>query len=163
MRISRPDELTVELSELDEIGSELLRQILPSARADDDPLVRDRLYSSPTRGRDPEFDRDWKELVDPDLRELFRDAQQVVERDLKRLFAKNAAAADVLRIPVKHLDAWIHTLNQARLALASKYRFTDRDMENVENAADDRRGFALFQVHFYGFLQECFLRQLERE
>jgi hypothetical protein len=62
---------------------------------------------------------------------------------------------------VKHLEAWIHALNQARLALSARFGFTERDMEDAIPIEGDQRALALFQVHFYGFLQECFLRQLE--
>jgi hypothetical protein len=36
-------------------------------------------------------------------------------------------------------------------------------MELAMPLAGDARSLALFQVHFYGFLMECFLRELESE
>ena len=64
---------------------------------------------------------------------------------------------------MKNLDAWIHTLNQARLAISTRYDFTEEDMEKRVSLGGDARGLALFQVHFYGFVQECFLQQIEDE
>ena len=62
---------------------------------------------------------------------------------------------------MKHLEAWIHALNQARLALAARHDFSERELEREIPAEGDDRAFALFQIHFYGLLQEFFLRQLD--
>ncbi len=161
MRIRRCDVQTMELAELDLLSCELLHQIVVSARSDDHPAARERLYSSPTEGREPAFEQDWKNYVEPDLRDLFRTAQEVVLADLKDFPPNDPEEANTLHIPMKNLDAWIHALNQARLALSARYDFTERDMEVAMPLEGDERALALFQVHFYGFLQECFLRQLE--
>ena len=68
---------------------------------------------------------------------------------------------NALRIPVKNLEAWIHTLNQARLAIAARYDFSERDMDKRMSLDGGARSLALFQIHFYGVLQECFLQQLD--
>ncbi|MDQ3623857.1 MAG: DUF2017 family protein [Verrucomicrobiota bacterium] len=152
----------MEIGDLDILCVELLRQILPSADVDDNPAGRARLFTSPTAGREPDLDRDWQSYVEPDLRELFQSSLDVIRADLESLPAKVALEFAALRIPVKHLEPWIQGLNQARLALAAKYDFTERDMEGIDPDAGDARAFALFQIHFYGFLQECFLRELRR-
>jgi hypothetical protein len=161
MRIRRRDDQTVELGGLDLLCCELLRQIVGCAQVDDFPAARERLYSSPTHGREPECDEDWKNYVEPDLRDMFRSSQEVVQTALKNFPPKKSADSYTLHIPVKHLEAWIHTLNQARLALSARFGFTEHDMEDAIPIEGDQRALALFQVHFYGFLQECFLRQLE--
>jgi len=161
MRIRRCDAQTVELGDLDSICCELLRQVVASAQVDDSAAARERIYSSPTDGREPEFDQDWKNYVEPDLRDMFRSSQEIVQTSLENFPPDKTAESYSLRIPMKHLEAWIHVLNQARLALSARYNFTERDMEDPIPIEGNQRALALFQVHFYGFLQECFLRQLE--
>ena len=161
MHIQRADRNHMELGEMDFLCSQFILQIVPSASATDDPAAQRRLYSSPSGGREAEFDEDWKNYVKPDLQNIFRSAQEIVEGDLKRFDPDEADESSTLRIPVKNLEAWIHTLNQARLAISARYDFTEEDMEKRVALGGDARGLALFQVHFYGFLQECFLQQLD--
>ena len=151
----------MELAGMDFLCCQFILQIVPSASATDDPAIQHRLYSQPTGGREPEFERDWKEYVEPDLRNIFKSAQEIVEADLQNFEPADSGESSTLRIPVKNLDAWIHTLNQARLALSARYDFSEEDMEKPVALGGDARGLALFQVHFYGFVQECFLQQLE--
>ncbi len=160
MHIQRADHDHMELGEMDFLCSQFILQIVPSATTDD-PTAQHRLYSSPSEGREPEFDQDWKSYVEPDLRNIFRTAQEIVESDLKRFDPDETDDSSTLRIPVKNLEAWIHTLNQARLAISARYDFTEEDMEKRMSLGGDARALALFQVHFYGFLQECFLQQLD--
>ncbi len=161
MKIHRLDAKTLALEEIDSVIGELLRQIPASADPDGSEAATARLFPTPTGGRDPREDADWRELVEPGLRELFLDAVGVVQDDLKKFPASPDAEVHTLRLPVKHLDAWIHALNQARLALAARHGFTDRELEREVPMESDKRAFVLFQVHFYGLLEEFFLRQLE--
>ena len=161
MKIQRLDAKTIALEEIDGLISELLRQIPASADPSGSEAATERLYPSPTEGREPEADADWREYVEPGLRELFLDAVSVVREDLKDFPVKPPAGSRALMLPVKHLDAWIHALNQARLALAARHGFTERELEHEIPAEGGERAFALFQIHFYGLLQEFFLRQLE--
>lgn len=151
----------MELGEMDFLCRQLIQQVIESAAGTDDPAVERRLFSSPTEGRERDFEQDWKNYVEPDLRSLFRSTQEIVAGDLKNFDPDESTDSTTLQIPVKNLEAWIHTLNQARLALAARYEFTDKEMEKQLSLGGDARGLALFQVHFYGFLQECFLQQLE--
>lgn len=161
MLIRRLNHHTVEISGIDLLCCELFQQIVVSAQVDDHPAARERLYSSPTGGREPSFDEDWKNYVEPDLRDLFHTAQEVVAGDLEKFPPDRPADTYTLHLPVKNLEAWIHALNQARIALSARYEFTERDMETPLPLDGDHRALALFQVHLYGFMQECFLRQIE--
>lgn len=161
MHVHRLDRETVELGDMEPLCCELVQQIVPSADADDDPAARRRLYSSPTEGDEPEFQQDWKAYVEPDLRDIFRNAQEIVVDDLRTFSLPDSGEPTTLQIPQKHLEAWIHTLNQARLAIAARHDFTEQDMESRISPVGDARSLALFQIHFYGFLQECFLQQLD--
>src|SRR5207249_9145817 len=101
--------------------------------------------------------------VEPELRRLFRTATETVAADLEQLNGNEKPFADrILRIPSKHGDAWLSALNQARLVIAAKYNFTDGELgEHFRSPIGSRRDLSLFQVNFYGFLQEFILRSEE--
>jgi hypothetical protein len=160
VQVSRLNSQTIALTDLDLFCCELLQLITSSAQIDD-PLVRERFYSSPTNGTEPEFEMDWVEYVQPDLRQIFQSALEVVDGDLESFPPDEPEESYTLPLPLSHLDAWIHALNQARLALAVRHKFTELEMERATLLEGDQRALSLFQVHFYGFLIECFLRELE--
>jgi hypothetical protein len=162
MRLTRPDRQTIFLTQLDPICVDLLERIVPSADPGDDTAAQARLFSTPTGGREPEWDRDWREFVEPDLRRLFQGALDLVQENLKELRPDTDPEHRLLRIPVKNLEAWIHALNQARLALAARHGFEEGDLEGRLEHGDQARALAAFQVHFYGLLQEWFLHELDR-
>ena len=82
--------------------------------------------------------------------------------DLQQLNGSEKTLANrVLRIPWKHADAWLSALNQARLVIAAKYNFSDAELgDHFRSPIGSRRDLSLFQVNFYGFLQECILREV---
>ena len=162
MQITRPDEKTVLLSRLDALLSELLRRVPQSADPGDSAAARERLFSAPTHdGQEEELLSDWRDYIEPELAKLFLSSLEVIERDLKKLRIDKATGEATLSLAASHLDAWIHGLNQARLALSARYDFTDEDMERSLPLGGDPRALALLQVRFYGILQELFLRELE--
>ena len=161
MHIQRADRDHMELGEMDFLCARFILQIVPSASTQGDPAAERRLYSSPSEGREREFDQDWKNYVEPDLRNLFKNAQEIVAADIGCFDPDEADQSTTLRIPVKNLEAWISVLNQARLAIWARHDFSEEEMEERISVGDDTRSLALFQVHFYGFLQECFLQQLD--
>lgn len=160
MHITRIDIRTVALTQLNTVCCEMLRQIVASADPGESGPARARIFPSPTEGREPEADRDWREYVEPDLKRLFQDALDIVEEDVKTLGPDGRKQGFAIRIPVKNLDAWIHALNQARLAIAARNNFSEKDLDGRAPIEGDARALSLFQIHFYGFLQECFLREL---
>lgn len=160
MDIHRIDEQTVAIEDLDIFLCELLHQIPDCADPGDSEKARMRLYSSPTHGAEPRFDEEWKEFVEPELHDLFRSALDVVREDLADSPLGRPDKQHKVIIPVAHLESWIHALNQARLALGARYDVTDEDMDDIPTGGDER-ALAIFQIHFYGYLQERFLRELE--
>ncbi|MEO6742115.1 MAG: hypothetical protein ABIP20_17865 [Chthoniobacteraceae bacterium] len=70
--------------------AELLR-ILPACAAPEDDAARKRIFSSPTSGDEPEADDDWREYVEPDLRELFKTHVDVVTADLRGIRASEVS------------------------------------------------------------------------
>ena len=153
----------IEISELDPFLAELLRQIPASANPEGVEAAEQRLFSSPTNGKETEICAEWKLYVEPELRRLFQTATEMVAADLEQLNGNEKKLGNrTLCIPSKHADAWLNALNQARLVIAAKYNFTDGELgEHFRSPIGSRRDLSLFQVNFYGFLQEFILRELD--
>jgi hypothetical protein len=153
----------IEISELDPFLAELLRQIPASANPEGLEAAEQRLFSSPTNGKETEICAEWKLYVEPELRRLFQTATETVSADLEQLNGNEKKLGNrTLCIPSKHADAWLNALNQARLVIAAKYNFTDGELgEHFRSPIGSRRDLSLFQVNFYGFLQEFILRELD--
>jgi hypothetical protein len=86
-----------------------------------------------------------------------------VGADLEQLNGNEKSLANrTLRIPTKHADAWLSALNQARLVIATNNNFTELELnDHLRSPIGSRRDLSLFQVNFYGFLQEFILRELD--
>jgi Domain of unknown function (DUF2017) len=153
----------IEISELDPFLAELLRQIPASTNPDGASAAEQRLFTSPANGEETELCAEWKTYVEPELRRLFQTATQTVAGDLEQLNGNEKSLANrTLRIPTKHADAWLNALNQARLVIAAKNNFTETELnDHLHSPIGSRRDLSLFQVNFYGFLQEFILRELE--
>jgi len=153
----------IELSELDPFLAELLRQIPTSADAGGVPAAEQRLFSPPTTGKETEICAEWKMYVEPELRCLFQTATETVAADLEQLNGNEKTFVNrTLRFPSKHADAWLSALNQARLVIVAKNNFTENELnDQFRSPIGSRRDLSLFQVNFYGFLQEFILRELE--
>ena len=153
----------IELSELDPFLAELLRQIPTSADPSGVGAAEQRIFSSPTDGNETEICAEWKTYVEPELRRLFQTATETVATDLQQLNGNEKSLANrTLRIPSKHADAWLSALNQARLVIAAKNNFTETELnEHFRSPIGSRRDLSLFQVNFYGFLQDYILHEVE--
>ena len=161
MEICRQNEV-LEIRELDPFLAELLRQIPESAQPKDSPAAQERLFSAPAMPEEKVLCAEWKLYVVPELRRLFQSATETVRQDLEQLHCTNKPFANcTLRIPMAHADAWLNALNQARLAIAATYQFSDHELCDYRSPLGSRRDLSLFQVNFYGFLQELILREME--
>jgi hypothetical protein len=125
---------------------------------DDNVDAYGRIYPSPTTTPETEeISTEWAEYVHPDLRQQFESATATVLGDLLQL-----ESGDSIRIKATNIDAWLSTLNQGRLALAARFEVTDADMDQtMSKPVESERDFALFQIHLYGFIQECLIRCLD--
>jgi hypothetical protein len=152
----------LEISELDPFLAELLRQIPAGTSIDNCPAAQNRIYSQPADASQKEMCAEWKLYVQPELQRLFRSATETVMSDLEQLNGNEKPFANrKLFIPTKHADAWLNALNQARLSIAARNDFTDGELgDNYRSPIGSRRDLSLFQVNFYGFLQEFILREL---
>ena len=153
----------LEISEIDPFLAELLRQIPASTKTDVASAAEQRLFSPPVSPNEKEFCAEWKLYVEPELRRHFQSATEMVETDLRQLEANEKPFANrALRIPHEHSEAWLNALNQARLAIAAKYDFTEAELcDHYRSPIGSRRDLSLFQVNFYGFLQEFILREMD--
>jgi hypothetical protein len=153
----------LEISELDPFLAELLRQIPESTNTDGVESAQQRLFSSPAPASEREICAEWKLYVEPELRRLFRSSTETVAADLQQLNGSTKPFANcTLRIPIENAEAWLNALNQARLCIAAKYNFTDGELcDHYRSPIGSRRDLGLFQVNFYGFLQEFILQEMQ--
>jgi len=169
VEIIRTNEETVEIRNIDTFFIELLRQIPDETDPGDDKIARGRLFTKPHDDPEDELNEEWETYVEPELRHLFQSATETVSQDLKRFekTKKGEAGEDAeysLSIPVGHIERWLNTLNQARLCLAMRNRFTDEELAaDFSPIINSKRDMQLLQIHIYGFLQEAFLRELDRD
>ncbi len=123
-----------------------------------DPRVEARFFPDPAR--EESLIEDWKSLVQPELQFLFQSARETVQADLRGASVEDGMYS--MKIPQKHADAWLNALNQARLAIVEESGFGEEDMASeVEPDLEDERAMALFEISFFGFLQECLVRMQE--
>ena len=162
MEICREGE-ALRISDLDPFLAELLRQIPASTNPDGVPTAGARLFCRPSREK--EICAEWKSYVEPELVRLFRSATETVAADLAQLNGNEKSLRNrTLRIPFEHADAWLNALNQARLVIAEKNKFTEEELNDHERSPiGSRRDLSLFQVNFYGFLQEFILREMQSD
>lgn len=162
MEIRRTND-QLEISELDPFLAELLRQIPASTNPEGAEAAEQRLFCLPAKDSERKICAEWKLYVEPELRRLFQSATETVASDLEQLNGKEKPFANcTLRIPTTHAEAWLSALNQARLVIAAKYNFDEGELgDHYRSPIGSRRDLSLFQVNFYGFLQEFILREIE--
>ncbi len=137
---------------------EIFMAIPGAAEPEGSAAATERLFPDPATGRDAAGIREeWQEFIRPELQQWFENASATVEADLEPL-----QEGDIMAIPVGHIDAWLNTLNQARLVLAARFNVGEGDMERPDShLLESERDFAIFQIHFYGFLQECLIKGMD--
>jgi hypothetical protein len=152
----------LEISELDPFLAELLRQIPASTSVENSAAAQARIFCPPADAAREEICAEWKVYVQPELQRLFQSATETVAADLEQLSGNEKPFANrTLLIPANHAEAWLNTLNQARLSIAARNDFDERELsDNYRSPIGSRRDLSLFQVNFYGFLQEFILREL---
>lgn len=154
MKLHAANDGALVLEEIPPFLFDLLGEIVGRASSND-PRVEARFFPDPAS--DQELIEDWKSFVQPELLEFFQSARETVKADLRGASEHDGVFS--MSIPKIHGDAWLSALNQARLAIAEESGFDEKDMAaEVAPAPEDPRALALFQVGFYGFLQECLVR-----
>ena len=162
MEISRLDENTILLSRIDPVLADLLRRISSSADPSGHEAATARIFSAPTNDPEEEdFVQDWREYVEPGLAKLFQSALQVIDGDVQKMHPSAKTGEATVSVPRDHFEDWIHGLNQARLVLAERHGFGEKEMGRTLPLATDPRSFALLQMRFYDSLLDFFLRESE--
>jgi hypothetical protein len=154
MLIRRLKGNSIELTDIEPIEAELLRKVPSVCDTGGDSRAEARLFSNPADSSERQFLSDWDEFVRPELRHLFLSARKTVEEDLGKL-SDRLGRPGRLVVPCAHSDAWLNTLNQARLILATKFDFTDEELSMHEAPQSfSRRDLVLLQINFYAAIQE---------
>jgi hypothetical protein len=163
MLIRRLKEDSIELTDIEPIEVELLRQIPGICDGGSDSRSESRLFSSPTDSSEAQFLNDWAEYVRPELRHLFLSSRNTVKEDLEKLSLLPGRLGRLV-LPRIHGDAWLNALNQARLILATKFNFSDRELSMHEAPKWlSRRDLVLQQINFYAEIQERIIDAIEPE
>lgn len=133
---------------------ELLAE-LPELLASEDEAVRARW--APRPADDPERCADWERLVVPELFHLIASSKEIVETDLEAVVElpdrPGSEPLFSLEVPRVHVDAWIHALNAARLALGELFELEATDLDGELHAPAGPRELAIEKVHLYGWIQ----------
>ena len=163
MLIRRLKESSIEFIDIEPLEAELLRQVPGVCESGGDDRSEARLFSEPADSSDSQFLTDWAEYVRPELRHLFISSRNTVKEDLKKL-SNLPGRLGRLVVPRVHSDAWLNALNQARLILATKFNFTDRELSMHEAPKwFSRRDLVLQQINFYAEIQERIIDAIEEE
>jgi hypothetical protein len=161
MLIRRLKENAIELIHIEPVESELLRQIPVVCESGGDGRSEARLFTNPVDSSDTQFLADWAEYVRPELRHLFLSSRNTVKEDLEKL-SGGPGRLGRLVVPRTHSDAWLNALNQARLILATKFNFSDRELSMHEAPKwFSRRDLVLQQINFYAEIQERIIDAIE--
>jgi hypothetical protein len=121
------------------------------------PSVRERLLPNPTNSE--AANRDWRELVAPELEALWQTNYELMASDLARL-EEDPDQRDCERVvfPENHAAAWLSALNQARLVLGSRWDVTEADMTRRLNTLTSReRDHDIFLIHLLAYVEELFI------
>jgi len=134
---------------------ETLRAV-PMLIESNDPRVRKRLL--PETYDCVEDEEEWRDAAVPELERLFLSRAQLVRRDLEKLKKLEQLDSWVLLIQDKHCNAWLSSLNAARLAL---YALADLKPEHLERDGIDlaapKQQLALLRIHFLAEIQSVLL------
>jgi hypothetical protein len=130
---------------------ETLRGV-PMLIESNDERVRRRLLPETYDHHDDE--QHWQEHATPELERLFLSRAQVVRRDLGKLRQLKSADSWVLPIPDEHVNAWLASLNGARLALFVLNELSAEHLEREgNNGATEKQREAVQRIHFLAEVQ----------
>ncbi len=155
MELERDGKDNIVIKELPSFFAEVLYS-LPEILENEDEVVKARLF--PEAFETSSEQQEWERLVGPELAHLYQTRKEIVANDLDLVRWDSTGESFDLTIPVNHTNAWLSTLNAARLCLFIANGFSDEDMERDPFEMDDpEKGIALSKIHFMAFLQEVLL------
>ncbi len=145
------------LSGIDDGWQWVLARVPALLAGDQPPAVRERLLPNPSNNA--EINRDWRELVVPELEALWKVNYELMAADLARLEA-DPDQSDRARItfPENHAAAWISAINQARLALGARWNVTGADMNRpLRKPGSDPREHDILLIHLLASALQLFI------
>ena len=125
------------------------------------PAVHERLFPNPSN--QAAINRDWRELIAPELEALWRANHELMASDLGRV-EKDPAHRRCWRVafPANHAAAWLSALNQARLVMASRWDVTEKDMTRPSEALKPtERDHDIFLIHLLAYVEQLFIEAEE--
>jgi hypothetical protein len=118
----------------------------------DQPSAHDRMFP-PLKRDDEKTNKEWHEMVGPDLRHLFVSAGETVTRDLTGLREDPLRAKHLqVMFPAEHLSSWMSAINEARLILGAVHQVTEDDMNDPSPDTNDPKTLAIVKIHVLGEL-----------
>lgn len=102
-------------------------------------------------------DSDWDDLVVPELAALFSGQVDHVAEAVARAEEKGDGESGELFIPRDEAAKWYGALNQARLALESRWRFSAAEDVGLPDGAPPQQKSAFIRSQFYQLLQGLLL------
>lgn len=125
-----------------------------------DPRVRERLLPETYDGAEDESH--WREHATPELERLFMSRLQIVRKDLAALRQIPDTDNWVLLLPDNHVNAWLASLNAARLSL---YVLNDLEPKHCERGGaagcTPKQVEALWRIHFLAEIQCILMGEME--
>ena len=127
-----------------------------------DERVRARLL--PETYADHDSEDQWREHTAPELERLFVSRTVIVRKDLDAMRQWKPSNSWVLKIPDTHANAWLATLNAARLAL---YVLNDMTAEHLERGGHRKctakQREAAERIQFLAEIQSVLLGEVDFE
>ncbi len=133
---------------------------VPMLLESNDSRVRERLL--PETYQDAEEEAQWRRHASPELERLFLSRAQIVRKDLAAMRQLKDLDSWVLVVPDTHANAWLASLNAARLALflLSDLTATHLEREGAAKASEKQRE-AVARIHFLAELQAVLMGEYE--
>ncbi len=157
LRVERLDEKHIRVSGLTAMLAVMLREMPEILELRDGPDASARLFPNPTTA-DDKINKEWQQMVSPELRHLFVAAAETVTRDLTALTGNQGApGAYEVTFPVEHLSAWMSALNQTRLILAEVHKIDEEDMQRQDFDPQNPKHLAALRIHLLGYLLHLFV------
>lgn len=127
-----------------------------------DARVRARLL--PETCDDADAEEHWRRHAVPELERLFLSRAQLVRRDLAALRKMPKSEHKILLVPDAHANAWLASLNAARLAIYELAELTAESMEADGFASATRKQQeALLRIHLLAEIQSVLLGDFDLE
>ncbi len=113
---------------------------------------------------EPEREEEWNKLMGGELFHLFADRARILGRDLEGMTIDSSPRRYRVRIPGKHLTAWISSLAAARLILAERFEVDEEAMRKERDFEEPGiQDLVIWRIDVLALIQEMLLLSGEAE